>query len=218
MFRKSTISILALAAVAAAALASGSVAQQAVPTTPQPGMMQGMGQGMGNGPMMGRGMGPMMGAGPGLGFEENFAAIDTDKDGRITMEEITVWRSARVGSMDANADGKLSAEELAAGRIADMTARIQARTAEMVAMMDADGDGLLSAAEMETRPILSDDVRAGRCERGWRHHRGRDRRDAGADAGPGRHGPRAGRRADDGPGARRSWPRRGPGLGLVELS
>lgn len=82
----------------------------------------------------------------------DFAALDADKDGKVTKAEVEAFRAAKVKAMDANADGKISAEELAAPRIAAATDRIKARSAEMVKKMDSDGDGMLSAAELAARP------------------------------------------------------------------
>lgn len=159
MQKKPMIAALAVAAVTAAILSTAGIAQEATPpavapaeTTAQtePGdcmMPDGMmGKGMMGGMM---GMGPM--GGPMGGFD--FAAVDTDKDGKITEAEFTAFRVAKVTALDANADGKLSADELAAARIDDMTAQIKAMTTQMVAHSDVDGDGLLSAAELAARPM-----------------------------------------------------------------
>lgn len=87
---------------------------------------------------------------PHGGFD--FAALDADKDGKVTKAEVEAFRAAKVKAMDANADGKISADELAAPRIAAATDRIKARSAEMVTKLDSDGDGMLTAAEMAVRP------------------------------------------------------------------
>lgn len=126
---------LVLAAVTGAAMVAPVLAQ----TAPAE---QGMGMGDGMGPMAGRGMG---------GFD--FAAVDADKDGRVTKAELDAWRAAAATRLDADGDGLLSADEIAAGRIEDMTARAQQMAARMVERLDADGDGLLSAAEMAARPM-----------------------------------------------------------------
>ncbi|MES2843624.1 MAG: calcium sensor EFh [Pseudomonadota bacterium] len=104
---------------------------------------------MGMGGQMG--MGDQMGMGErGMGFD--FAAVDADKDGKITQAELDAFRTAEVTAVDTNADGKLSAEELTAMHVARMTERATAMAAQMVERMDSDGDGLLTAAEMATRP------------------------------------------------------------------
>lgn len=81
-----------------------------------------------------------------------FEAMDTDGDGRITLEEIQAKRAERVGAIDADGDGKLSAAELAQPRIAEATERATRAAERMVERQDVDGDGLLSAAELAVRP------------------------------------------------------------------
>lgn len=93
----------------------------------------------------------MRGDGPFPPFD--FAAVDADKDGRVTEAELTAWRADRVKSMDANADGKLSADEIKAGQMARAEARASEMAARMVADHDADGDGLLTAAELGAPPL-----------------------------------------------------------------
>lgn len=92
-----------------------------------------------------RGMG-MMGAGPMAGLD--FAAVDADKDGKITVAEMTAHRAARFAAADADKDGKLNEAELATMMLAQAEARIKAGSARMLAYMDNDGDKLLSAEEM----------------------------------------------------------------------
>ncbi len=108
----------------------------------------GMGQGIIQEGMMGAGM---RGQGPFLMLE--FDAIDTDKDGKITVAELDAHRAAAVVGTDANNDGKLSAEELAAQDLRMMTERANTRAARMIETLDTDGDSLLSAAEMAARPM-----------------------------------------------------------------
>lgn len=142
---------LVLAAATGAALVSPVLAQDT--TAPAQGMGMGGGMmqdGMGD---MGAGMmgGGMMGMrGPMDGFD--FAAVDADKDGKVTEAELDAWRAAAATKMDANGDGKLSADELSAARLAEMTERAKTMADEMVSRLDADGDGFLTAAEMAARP------------------------------------------------------------------
>jgi Ca2+-binding EF-hand superfamily protein len=86
----------------------------------------------------------------------DFAAIDTDKDGKISKDEMTAFRAARVASVDANADGKLSVDEIAAMHLKAMEAAAKTMAQRMVDRMDTDGDKLLSAAEMIDRPMPTD--------------------------------------------------------------
>lgn len=78
----------------------------------------------------------------------DFAELDTDGNGSVTMEELRARRVAEVEGLDANGDGLISAEELANAEIARMTERANDRAAKMVERMDTNGDGLLSAAEL----------------------------------------------------------------------
>lgn len=108
-----------------------------------------MGDGMG-GFMRGH-MGGRMGAMMGPMFD--IAALDTDKDGKISKAELEAHHAARLAEVDANNDGKLSAEELASMQIKAMTERANQMAARMVERLDTDGDGLLSAAELVTPPM-----------------------------------------------------------------
>lgn len=100
----------------------------------------------------GMGMGGMRGEGHGMMAEFDFAAIDTDKDGKITQAEIDAWRAADIKAADTDGDGFLSADELTAMHVKRVTAQATAMTTEMMTRMDADKDGKLSAAEMAVRP------------------------------------------------------------------
>lgn len=71
-------------------------------------------------------------------------ALDLNKDGAVTVEEMQAFRAAKraerqaahMAKMDTNQDGKVSVEEIAALR------------AERLMQLDADGNGELSAEEM----------------------------------------------------------------------
>jgi hypothetical protein len=105
---------------------------------------------MGQMGMGGHGMGdPGMGEGPAL----DLAAIDADKDGKISKDELTAFRAARVASVDANNDGKLSVDELTAMHLQAMTDAAKNMAERMIERLDADGDKMLSVAEMANRPI-----------------------------------------------------------------
>jgi Ca2+-binding EF-hand superfamily protein len=130
---------LGIAAVAVALLGTAAIADN----------MGHRGMGMG-GPMMGMG-GPMMGA-PVLDFD----AIDANKDGKITPEEIAAWRAAQAKAVDTNGDGKLSVDEIAAMRLKQMTDAAQKMAQTMVDRLDTDGDKMLSAAELVEPPMPPD--------------------------------------------------------------
>ena len=123
---------LGIAAVAVLLLGTAAIADNM-------GQMR-MGDGMGGHGMM---------AGPVL----DLAAIDADKDGKISKDELTAFRAARVASVNGNADGKLSADELAAMHLQAMTEAAKTMADRMIERLDSDGDKLLSAAEMADRPL-----------------------------------------------------------------
>ena len=104
-------------------------------------------------------MGPMgMMDGPMGGMGQiDFTAADANKDGKLTADELTVWRAAQVKSIDANTDGKLSADEITAFAMSQIQSRIADHTKAMVTKLDTDGDGLLSAAELLARPLAPPD-------------------------------------------------------------
>ncbi len=82
----------------------------------------------------------------------DFATLDADGDGKITLAELEAYRAARVTEIDTDKDGKISAAELSAMHMARMQARADAMAARMIERHDADGDGLLTAAEFVTPP------------------------------------------------------------------
>ena len=107
---------------------------------------------LGSAALADRGMGMGMGGGEGRGamLLDQFDAIDADKDGKVTQEELAAHRAAEFKAADTNADGALSAEELSAHMMAQMLARHSAR---MIENMDNDGNGSLSAEEMGEGPM-----------------------------------------------------------------
>ena len=101
---------------------------------------------MGTGQMGGPDM--MMG-----GAEMDFAAIDADKDGKISKDELAGFRAARVTAADANGDGMLSVQEISAMHMKTMAQAAGNMAQRMVERLDSDGDKMLSAAEMMDRPM-----------------------------------------------------------------
>jgi Ca2+-binding EF-hand superfamily protein len=139
-----------LAAGTAIALALGTAAVPFAVLANQGGGMgkqYGMGQMDGMGPM--GEMGGMFGAGPGF----DFAALDTDNDGKITQAEMQAHRQLQVAALDSDGDGLVSADELSSFMSARMADRMKAMAENWVARADSDGDGKLSSAELLAAPI-----------------------------------------------------------------
>lgn len=94
--------------------------------------------------------GQMMGA-PWAGFD--FAAVDTDGDGKITEAELSAYRQSRVAGVDSDGDNMISAAELSARMMTAMQVRADAMAKARVEAQDADGDGKLSAEELLAPPM-----------------------------------------------------------------
>lgn len=99
--------------------------------------------------MMGGGFHGAMGFGAGF----DFAAVDTDSDGKLTEAEIRAHRQAGMAGFDADGDGLISAAELSAQMMQRMQDRAGAMAAARIARSDIDGDGKLSAAELLSPPM-----------------------------------------------------------------
>ena len=84
----------------------------------------------------------------GKGPLQHFEEIDTNADGKVTMEELQAHRKARFEAADTNGDGKLSAEEMTAAAQARKAERMAKRSARMIEKFDANDDGALSLDEM----------------------------------------------------------------------
>ena len=81
------------------------------------------------------------------GERPDFATLDTNGDGALSLEELQAQGEARFSAVDTDGDGALSAEELtaAAGE------RAAERTAQMIERLDENGDGALQLEEMPAR-------------------------------------------------------------------
>lgn len=125
MTRTSKLAALTLATLAAALVASTAMAERG-PDADHAGRM-----------------------GPFAAFD--FAAIDADKDGKITPAEIEAHRTAQITAADTDGDGLLNPTELSAMHLKQMSARGDAMTERMMARLDSDKDGKLSPAEMQAQ-------------------------------------------------------------------
>lgn len=84
----------------------------------------------------------------------NFEALDANKDGQLTKEELAAGRAAKFAEADADKDGKLSVDEMVAMREKAEAARKAEMAKAMIGRIDADKDGFVSAAEMEAMPMM----------------------------------------------------------------
>ena len=100
--------------------------------------------------------------GPRAAMAIDFAAIDTDADGKLSREELTTHALARITVFDLNGDGSLDAGELAAIMPAPPHAGLMrpfapdrgARFAERVlTRMDATEAGSVAVADMAERQV-----------------------------------------------------------------
>lgn len=122
----------------------------------------------------------------GRGERPDFATLDTNGDGALTMEELAAAGAARFATADTDGDGLLSAAELTA----QATERAEGRAAEAVARMlehlDENGDGNISQDELPDRgdraermferadanddgTVTQEEFQEARPERGGRH-------------------------------------------------
>ena len=78
--------------------------------------------------------GPMGRMGPSF----DFAAADTNKDGKVTPEEFAAYRTAMVAGIDTDNDGKLSLDELVAMHMKNAAERAKDMSTRMVQDLDAE--------------------------------------------------------------------------------
>ena len=84
---------------------------------------------------------------------EYLERMDTDGDGRVSLEEYLAWMGYAFERMDRNGDGVLSADELPGGRGQPLTlAAHRARLTDRFNRQDANGDGFLDAHELAAPP------------------------------------------------------------------
>ncbi|UXA51439.1 calcium-dependent protein kinase 21 [Xanthomonas prunicola] len=79
--------------------------------------------------------------------------MDTDGDGRVSLDEYLAWMSYAFDQRDTNHDGVLQGDELPGRRGKPITrAAHRATLIERFARQDANGDGYLSARELLAPP------------------------------------------------------------------
>lgn len=79
--------------------------------------------------------------------------MDTDGDGRVSVEEYVQWMMYAFERMDRNGDGVLGADELPGGKGTPITREQQRQTLiQRFHKQDANGDGYLSARELAAPP------------------------------------------------------------------
>jgi len=71
------------------------------------------------------------------------ARADANKDGAITLEEVTVAREVRFSEFDRNKDGAVSADEVETA----VRERVERRTKRIVRRFDKDRDGTITRDE-----------------------------------------------------------------------
>ncbi|AEQ94507.1 EF hand domain protein [Xanthomonas oryzae pv. oryzicola BLS256] len=79
--------------------------------------------------------------------------MDTDGDGRVSLDEYLAWMSYAFDQRDTNHDGVLQGDELPGRRGKPITrAAHRATLIERFARQDANGDGYLNARELLAPP------------------------------------------------------------------
>lgn len=81
------------------------------------------------------------------------ARMDSDGDGRVSLDEYLEWMSYAFQRMDRNRDGVLAADELPGGKGRPVTlGEYRARLTDRFNRQDANGDGFLDARELAAPP------------------------------------------------------------------
>ena len=82
--------------------------------------------------------------------DAGFAAMDTNKDGKVSADEHAAASKKMFATMDANKDGKVTAAEMTAAhqRVTGKKAKKSDMSAtDKIKVIDTDGDGILTAEE-----------------------------------------------------------------------
>lgn len=79
--------------------------------------------------------------------------MDTDGDGRVSLDEYLAWMAYAFERMDRNGDGVLSADELPGGKGRPVgLSEHRARLTDRFNRQDANADGFLDARELAAPP------------------------------------------------------------------
>lgn len=85
--------------------------------------------------------------------DDYLSRMDSDRDGRVSLDEYLAWMGYAFTQMDRNGDDVLQMEELPAGRGRSVTrTEHRQRLAERFALQDANRDGYLDAKELSAPP------------------------------------------------------------------
>lgn len=126
----------------------------------------------------------------GKGAAERFERLDANKDGKVTLAELTQSKESWLGKVDANKDGVASAAEVEQShkarraehvarmfekRDTDKDGRLTQAESQMperwFARSDANGDGALTAEELAAHPARGKGGQAGKSQ--GKHRGGR---------------------------------------------
>jgi Ca2+-binding EF-hand superfamily protein len=127
--------------------------------------------------------GPDCGGKAGKGAAERFERLDANKDGKVTLAELTQSKESWLGKMDANKDGVATAAEVQQSheamraervtrmfekRDADKDGRLTSAESQMperwFARSDANNDGALTVAELAARPARGKGDQSGKSQ------------------------------------------------------
>lgn len=84
--------------------------------------------------------------------EINFAAVDINSDGNLTLEEFEEWHLSRLKAADTNGDGALDEAEMMALHADGKKKGAEKKAKRMMHLKDEDGDGKVEITQMSLSP------------------------------------------------------------------